>query len=57
MLRQRNPEQERITDQEEDMFWQKGLLGSSPSQALLNSVYFCNGKLFGLRTEHRYNFK
>ena len=48
-------EQERITDQEEDMFWQKGILGSSSSQALLNSAYFYNGKLFGLRsTEHRH---
>ena len=29
-------------------------LGNSSSQALLNTVYFYNGKLFGLRsTEHR----
>ena len=48
------PEKERITDQE-DLFWQKGLLGSSSSEALLNSVYFYNWKLFGLRSaEHRH---
>ena len=46
---------ERITAQEEDLLWQKGLLGSSSSEALLNSVYFYNGKLFGLRSaEHRH---
>ena len=51
----KRPEKERITDQEEDLFWQKGLLGSSSSEALLNSVYFYNGKLFGLRSaEHRH---
>ena len=51
----KRPEKECITDQEEDLFWQKGLLGSWSSEALLNSVYFYNGKLFGLRSaEHRH---
>ena len=44
---------EAITD-EEDLFWSKGLMGTGSSNSLLNTVYFYNGKLFGLRGgEHR----
>ena len=51
----KRPEKEHITDKEEDLFSQKGLLGSSSSEALVNFVYFYNGKLFGLRSvEHRH---
>ena len=40
---------------EEEIFWAKKLLGTSSSQALLNTVYFYNGKRFGLRSvEHRH---
>ena len=47
-------EKEAITDQEEDLFWSKGLMGTGSSNSLLNTVYFYNGKLFGLRGgEHR----
>ena len=47
-------EKEAITDQEEDLFWSKGLMGINSSNSLLNTVYFYNGKLFGLRGgEHR----
>ena len=47
-------EKEAITDQEEDLFWSKGFMGTGSSNSLLNTVYFYNGKLFGLRGgEHR----
>ena len=42
-------EKEAITDEEEDLFWSKGLMGTGSSNSLLNTVYFYNGKLFGLR--------
>ena len=41
-------------DEEEELFWQEGLLGTATAKSLLNTVYFYNGKLFGLRAgEHR----
>ena len=50
----RKEEKEAITEEEEELFWEKGLLGNSSSKSLLNTVYFYNGKLFGLRGgEHR----
>ena len=44
----RKEEKEAITEEEEELFWEKGLLGNSTSKSLLNTVYFYNGKLFGL---------
>ena len=50
----RKEEKEAITEEEEELFWEKGLLGNSSSKALLNTVYSNNRKLFGLRGgEHR----
>ena len=47
-------DREAITDEEEEKFWVAGQLGMSTSKSLLNSVYYYNGKLFGLRRgEHR----
>ena len=47
-------EKESITEAEEEAFWANGLLGKSSSHVVLNTVYFYNGKLFGLRSsEHR----
>ena len=41
-------------EQEENKFWEMGLLGCQSAKSLLNTVYFYNGKLFGLRGgEHR----
>ena len=43
-----------ITLEEEELFWTKGLLGCHSAECLLNTIYFYNGKLFGLRSnEHR----
>lgn len=39
----------------ENLLWQKGFLGNGNAQSLLNTVFFYNCKLFGLRgvDEHR----
>ena len=43
-----------VTQEEENKFWEMGLLGCQSAKSLLNTVYFYNGKLFGLRgVEHR----
>ena len=46
---------EAITPKMEDMLWSLGQLGTKSSQSLLNTVYYYNSKLFGLRAtnEHR----
>ena len=47
-------EKEAIMDEEEEKFSVGGQLGMSTARSLLNSVYYYNGKLFGLRGgEHR----
>ena len=53
-IQTRKEPQEEITTEEEDIFWQKGLLGENSAECLLHTVYFYNDKLFGLRAnEHR----
>lgn len=53
-LNTKKPEKEAVTDEEEKIFWEKGLLGRSTAKSLLNTIYFFNGKMFGLRGgEHR----
>ena len=43
-----------ITEEEERMLWDKGLLGCHNSKVLMHTIYFYNGKLFGIRSkEHR----
>ncbi|KXJ10914.1 Zinc finger MYM-type protein 2 [Exaiptasia diaphana] len=50
----RKKEKELITDEEEEAMWRKGVLGQSTAEILLKTVYFYNGKLFGIRSqEHR----
>lgn len=46
---------EPISEESENMLWNKGLLGDSSSNSILNTVFFYNSKLFGLRRvdEHR----
>ena len=49
-LKTKGDEKEAVNS-EEELFWSKGLFGA---KSLLNTVYFYNGKLFGLRaSEHR----
>lgn len=50
----KRPEREGIKEDEERIFWDKDLLGCHTAKALLYTVYFYNGKLFGIRSnEHR----
>ena len=53
-LESKRPEKEAVTVEDEELFWEKGLLGSGTAKSLLNSVYYFNGKMFRLRgSEHR----
>ena len=43
-----------VTTEEERKFWEMNLLGMSSAKSLLYTVYFNNGKIFGLRDgDHR----
>ena len=43
-----------ITEEDEATMWSKGLLGCHTAKSLFRTIYFYNGKLFGLRAkEHR----
>ncbi len=46
---------EPLSPDEEAILWSKGLFGSHNGEALLNTVYFYNCKVFGLKSynEHR----
>ena len=46
---------EPLTEEEEELLWEKGILGDHTPQALLNTVFFHNGIYFALRSgnEHR----
>ena len=53
-LQNKKAEKLPVTQEEENKFWEMGLLGCQSAKSLLNTVYFYNGKLFGLRGgEHR----
>ncbi|XP_068742306.1 zinc finger MYM-type protein 3-like [Montipora capricornis] len=53
-VKNKKEEKESVTEEEEELFWNLNLLGMSTAKPLLNTVYFYNGKLFGLRGgEHR----
>ena len=43
-----------VSEEEEATFWDKKLLGTTSAKSLLNTMYFYNGKIFGLRGgDHR----
>lgn len=43
------------SDDVENTFWKKELLGRETATALLHTVYYYNGKLFGLREAEQRN--
>ena len=45
-----------ISSEDEDILWEKGILGSETPKALLNAVFYLNGKNFHLRggDEHKF---
>lgn len=44
----KRPEKEAVTDDEEEMFWSARLFGTRTAKCLLDTIYFYNGKIFGL---------
>ena len=53
-LQTKKEEKEAVTDEDEEKFWSAGLFGSGTAKQLLDTIYFYNGKMFGLRGgEHR----
>ena len=43
-----------FSSEEEQQMWQKGVLGNTTAKILTDTIYFYNGKIFGLRAgEHR----
>ena len=49
-MRERDP----ISEEDEALLWEKGILGCNSAKSLFSTIYFYNGKLFVLRsTEHR----
>ena len=48
-------EREAVTEEEEKIMWDKNLLGCQTAKSLVRTIYFYNGKLFGIRSkEHRH---
>jgi hypothetical protein len=56
-IKSKMPVKEGITEEEEGIFWNKHLLGCHTSASLLYTVYFYNGKLFGLRSQEHRNLR
>ena len=53
-MQTKKDEKEAVTDEDEEKFWSAGLFGSGTAKQLLHTIYFYNGKMFGLRGgEHR----
>ena len=48
-MKNKREEKESVTEEEEELFWNLNLLGMSTAKSLMNTVYFYNGKMFGLR--------
>ena len=47
-LQNKKAEKFPVTQEEENKFWEMGLLGCQSAKSLPNTVYFYNGKLFEL---------
>ena len=47
-LQTKKEEKEAVIDEDEEKFWSAGLFGSGTAKQLLDTIYFYNGKMFGL---------
>ena len=47
-LQIKKEERKLYTEEEEDKFWSEGLFGNGIAKQLLDTIYFYNGKMFGL---------
>ena len=47
-LQTKKEEKEAVTDEDKEKFWSAGLFGSGTAKQLLDTIYFYNGKMFGL---------
>ena len=47
-LQTKKEKKEAVKDENEEKFWSAGLFGSGTAKQLLDNIYFCNGKMFGV---------
>ena len=47
-LQTKKEEKEAVTDEDEGKFWSARLFGNGQAKQLLDTIYFYNGKMFGL---------
>ena len=52
-LQTKEEEKEAVTEEEEEKFWSAGLFGSGITKKLLDTIYFYNNKMFGLRGQRK----
>jgi hypothetical protein len=52
-LTNQKDEKEPVTEKEEQQMWELQFLGDQTAKALLNTIYFYNGKLFGIRAQEQ----
>ena len=52
-LQTKEEEKEAVTEEEEEKFWSAGLFGSGITKQLLDTIYFYNNKMFGLRGQRK----
>ena len=53
-IKSKMEDRDEISEEDEVALWKKGLLGCHSAKSLFRTIYFYNGKLFGLRSkEHR----
>ena len=56
-IRNTKAEKEPVSDDEEERMRQAGLLGDKTAKSLLHTVYFYNGKLFGMRSQDHHQLR
>ena len=52
-LQTKKEEKEAVTEEKEEKFCSAGLFGSGIAKQLLDTIYFYNGKIFGLRGQRK----